>query len=181
MKSESEFAEFIGEEAEPPRVARYSVNEAMIRNWVEALDDHNPVYVDPDVARATGRPDVICPPAMISTWVMSGYRRYREVQRKRREGVAEDFAYSRLLSRLDAHGYTSVVATNVEQRYLREVHPGTHVTCHFTIESVSEKKKTGLGEGHFVTLLKKYVDQNGVLLVEERFRLLRFRPAEVAA
>jgi hydroxyacyl-ACP dehydratase HTD2-like protein with hotdog domain len=55
------------------------------------------------------------------------------------------------------------------------------VTCHFTIESVSEKKKTGLGEGHFVTLLKRYVDQNGVLLVEERFRLLRFRPAEVAS
>ncbi len=169
-------ARYVGEEAEPPRVARYDVNAAMIRNWVEAHDDVNPVYVDRDAARATGRPDVICPPAMISTWVMSGYRRYREVQRLRAEGVTEDFAYSRLLAELDERGLTSVVATDVEQDYLAELHPGDHVTCHFTIESISEPKKTGLGLGVFITLLKKYVDRSDRTLVEERFRLLRFRP-----
>lgn len=167
---------YVGEEAEPARVARYDVNAAMIRNWAEAHDDCNPVYIDPEAARATGRPDIVCPPAMISTWVMSGYRRYREVQRLRAEGVTEDFAYSRLLAELDQHGLTSVVATDVEQDYLAELHPGDRVTCHFTIESISEPKKTGLGLGVFITLLKKYVDREGRTLVEERFRLLRFRP-----
>lgn len=173
---EEKLGQYIGVEAEPPRVARYEVNAAMIRNWIEAHDDYNPVYIDREAAKATGRPDVICPPAMISTWVMSGYRRYREMQKLRAEGVTEDFAYSRLLADLDKAGYTSVVATNVEQDYQAELHPGDHVTCHFTIESISPIKQTGLGRGCFITLLKKYVNQDGKLLVEERFRLLRFAP-----
>lgn len=170
------FAEFIGLEAEPQRVARYDVNAAMIRNWVEAHEDFNPVYVDLEAARETGRRDIVCPPAMISTWVMSGYRRYREVQRLREEGATEDFAYSRLLSLLDAAGYTSVVATNVEQEYYTDIHPGDHVTAHFTIESLSPFKQTALGHGCFITLLKNYVDQNNEPLAQERFRLLRFNP-----
>jgi acyl dehydratase len=167
---------YVGLEAEPARVARYDVNEAMIRNWVEAHDDRNPVYVDRDAALATGRRDVVCPPAMVSTWVMSGLRRYREVQQARAEGRSEDFAYSRLMDTLDKAGYTSVVATNVEQTYVRELHPGDHVTTYFTIESISPLKQTGLGEGRFITLLKHYCDSDDQLVCEERFRLLRFKP-----
>lgn len=168
--------EFVGQEAEPARVARYAVNEPMIRNWVEAHDDANPVYDDPEVAREYGRDGIIAPPAMISTWVMSGYRRWREVQRLRAEQVTEDFAYSRMLALLDEAGFNSVVATDVEQDYLREQVPGTHVTCHYTIESVSPFKRTGLGLGCFITLFKEYVDQHGQTLCEERFRILRFDP-----
>lgn len=173
---EQRFEQFVGQEAEPPRVARYPVNAAMIRNWVEAHDDLNPIYVDADAARATGRADVVCPPAMISTWVMSGYRRWREVQRLRADRVVEDCAYAQLLALLDEAGFTSVVATDVEQEYHRELVPGDHVTAHFTIESISPVKRTGLGDGHFITLHKSYANQHGELLVEERFRLLRFRP-----
>lgn len=168
---------FVGREAEPPRVARYPVNAAMIRNWAEAHDDYNPIYVDADAARATGRRDIVCPPAMLSTWVMSGYRRYRQVQQMRAEGRSEDFAYSELMNHLDRAGFTSVVATNVEQTYHRELHPGDHVTATFTIESVSPLKTTALGDGHFITLYKQYHTGTGDLVAEERFRLLRFRPA----
>lgn len=168
--------QFVGQVAEPPRVARYGVNEAMIRNWVEAHEDFNPIYVDRDVARVTGRSDLVCPPAMISTWVMAGLHRYREIHRKRAAGEVEDFAYSHLLAALDSAGYTSVVATNIEQDYVRELHPGDHVTCHFIIESVVGPKRTGLGEGYFLTLNKRYVDEFDELLVEEKFRLLRFKP-----
>jgi acyl dehydratase len=173
---EEQLAQSVGIEAEPPRVARYAVNEAMIRNWVEAHGDHNPVYVDPQAAKDAGRRDIICPPAMVSTWVMAGYRRYRELRRLREEGVTEDFPYSRLLALLDQAGYTSVVATNVEQDYLRELHPGGQVTAHFTIEDISPFKQTALGEGCFVILFKGYVDQHGDLVCEERLRLLRFAP-----
>jgi acyl dehydratase len=175
---DDDLASYVGVEAEPPRVARYAVNEAMIRNWVEAHDDLNPVYVDAEAARSTGRRDVVCPPAMLSTWVMSGYRRWREVQQLRAEGAAEDFAYSRLMSALDAAGFTSVVATDVEQTYLKELHPGDHVTAYYTIESISPLKSTGLGEGRFITLFKDYRDQHGEPVAEERFRLLRFRPKQ---
>ncbi|MFE7225615.1 MaoC family dehydratase N-terminal domain-containing protein [Nocardioides sp. NPDC057577] len=173
---EARFGDFVGEVAEPPRVSRYAVNEAMIRNWVEAHDDLNPVYVDGDAARATGRDDVICPPAMVTTWVMQGYRRWRQVQALRAEGVQEDHAYSRLLALLDEHGFTSVVATAQEQEYVRELTPGTRVSCHFTIEDISPIKRTGLGNGCFITLRKRYVDQEDQLLVDERFVILRFDP-----
>lgn len=169
-------AEFVGVEAEAPRVARYEVNEAMIRNWVEAHEDTNPIYTDDAVARENGRDGIVCPPAMVSTWVMAGYQRWREVHRLRAQGVVEDFAYSRFLSRLDQAGYTSVVATNVEQDYHQELRPGDHVTAHVTIESISPVKRTGLGEGRFFTLHKRYENQAGDLLVTERFRLLRFKP-----
>ncbi len=177
---EPDLSAYVGVEAEPPRVARYAVNEAMIRNWVEAHDDRNPVYVDADAALATGRPGIVCPPAMISTWVMAGYRRYREIQQQRAAGVTEDFAYSRMMRELDDAGYTSVVATNVEQHYHRELVPGDHVTCHFTIESIGEPKVTGLGPGRFITLLKRYVDADGETVADERFRLLRFKPGGAA-
>lgn len=173
---EAQFGQFVGEVAEPPRVSRYAVNEAMIRNWVEAHDDLNPVYVDRQAAQDTGRGDIICPPAMVTTWVMQGYRRWREVQRLRTEGEQEQHAYSRLLALLDDHGFTSVVATSQEQEYVRELHPGDRVTCHFTIDSISPIKRTGLGRGCFITLHKRYVDEDDQLLVDERFVILRFDP-----
>ncbi|MBM7458299.1 MaoC family dehydratase [Rhodococcus coprophilus] len=173
---ERDYEKYVGQVAEPPRVARYEVNEAMIRNWAEAHDDFNPIYVDADAARATGRDSVVCPPAMISTWVMAGYRRWREVHRMRAAGTVEDFAYSRMLAELDSEGLTSVVATNVEQDYHRELVPGDRITAHLTIESVSPVKRTGLGEGRFFTLYKRYEDQRGELVAEERFRMLRFNP-----
>ncbi|ASR39341.1 hypothetical protein BAY61_16135 [Prauserella marina] len=173
---EARLAAFVGIEAEPPRTARYAVNEAMIRNWVEAHDDANPVYVDRAAAEETGRPGIVCPPAMISTWVMAGYRRHREIHRMRAEGVVEDFAYSRLSRLLDEAGYTSVVATNVDQTYPRDVRPGDRVTAHITIEAISGVKNTALGQGRFLTLRKRYHDADGELLADERFRLLRFKP-----
>jgi acyl dehydratase len=167
---------YVGKEAEPRRVARYAVNEAMIRNWVEAHEDYNPIYLDDAAAQQTGREGVVCPPAMLSTWVMSGLKRYREVQLIRAKSESEGFAYSELMNTLDRAGFTSVVATNVGQTYHRELRPGDHVTAEFTIESVSGPKTTALGEGHFITLYKQYRVQDGELVAEERFRLLRFRP-----
>lgn len=181
MVSMPDLQQYVGLEAEPPRVARYPVNEAMIRNWVEAHDDHNPVYVDREAARATGREDIICPPAMVTTWIMQGYRRWREVQSLREAGQQEDNAYSRLLAVLAEHGFSSVVATAQEQEYVQELHPGDHVTCHFTIEAISPVKRTGLGMGCFITLNKRYVNQHDELLVDERFVMLRFDPSRKEA
>lgn len=169
-----------GLEAEPVRTARFPVDAAMIRHWVEAVEDHNPVYVNASAARDTGRTGMVTPPAMISTWVMSGYRRYREVQVQRARGENEDTAYSRLMSELDAAGYTSVVGTDVEQEYLCEVTVGMTVSCEYRIESVSPVKRTALGDGRFVTLFKNYKDETGESLCLERFRLLRFRPTPSA-
>ncbi|MDT7572677.1 MAG: 3-oxo-4,17-pregnadiene-20-carboxyl-CoA hydratase alpha subunit, partial [Actinomycetota bacterium] len=51
--------------ASAPRAGRDPVNQPMINNWVEALGDTNPIYVDERAARAAGHDGIVAPPAMI--------------------------------------------------------------------------------------------------------------------
>ena len=45
-----------------PPTPPYEVGREKIREFAEAIGDANPVYRDPDAARASGHPDVIAPP-----------------------------------------------------------------------------------------------------------------------
>ena len=54
--------QFEGREVGPPEPADDPVNVPMIRHWVEAMGDTNPVYLDEDAAKASGRDGVVAPP-----------------------------------------------------------------------------------------------------------------------
>ncbi len=45
-----------------PPTAPYEVGREKIREFAEAVGDPNPVYTDPEAAKALGHPDVIAPP-----------------------------------------------------------------------------------------------------------------------
>ena len=45
-----------------PPSAPYEVGREKIREFADAINDPNPVYRDPEAARALGHPDVIAPP-----------------------------------------------------------------------------------------------------------------------
>ncbi|MFF3564503.1 MaoC family dehydratase N-terminal domain-containing protein [Streptomyces sp. NPDC002574] len=45
-----------------PPTAPYEVGREKIREFAEAIGDPNPVYLDPEAAKALGHPDVIAPP-----------------------------------------------------------------------------------------------------------------------
>jgi uncharacterized protein len=192
-----QLAQFEGQSIGPPTSAPDPVNQPMIRHWVEAMGDANPVYVDEDLARASGFPGVVAPPTMLQAWVMRGYRATVETEAARQAnvalaGVAEPnsevgeassndgspgpSAQDRLFALLDSAGFTSVVATNCEQKYTRPLVLGDRLTTTSVIESVSPKKATGLGDGHFVTTRTDFTDQHGELVATMRFRILRFRP-----
>ncbi len=56
--------------------------------------------------------------------------------------------------------------------------PSSSATSATTVyESVSDEKKTALGTGFFLTWLTTYTNQDGEVLGRQRFRVLRFRPA----
>ena len=55
-----------------PRVGRDPVNQPMINNWVDAIGDDNPIYIDEAAAKAAGHPGIVAPPAMIQVWTMMG-------------------------------------------------------------------------------------------------------------
>ena len=118
----------------PPVLADDPVNVAMIRNWVEAMGETNPIHLDEEAAKASGRPGIVAPPTMLQVWKMRGLKA---------QGPREPSAQSELLELLDANGFTSVVATNTEEEYLRELVLGDHLTTSSTIEAVSERRRPG--------------------------------------
>jgi 3-oxo-4,17-pregnadiene-20-carboxyl-CoA hydratase alpha subunit len=159
--------EFEGREAGEPERGADAVNQPMIRHWVEAVGDENPVYVDPEAAGKSVHGEIVAPPVMLQAWVMRGIR-----PRPTSGGNARD----ELMQLLDDAGFTSVVATNCEQEYHRYLHLGDHLSATTTIESVSGEKATGLGVGHFVTTRVDYRSDDGELVGTMRFRILKFKP-----
>ena len=157
-----------GRDVGPAEAADDPVNVPMIRHWVEAMGESNPIHLDAEAARATGRDDVVAPPTMLQVWTMKGLK----AQHGRPDNLQTE-----LLQVLDDAGFTSVVATNTDQAYLRELVPGDHLSATSRIESVSEEKTTGLGVGHFVTTMTEFHDQAGELVGTMTFRILKFKPA----
>jgi uncharacterized protein len=155
-----------------------AVNQAMIRHWVEAMGDENPVYLDEEAARANGFPGVIAPPTMLQAWIMRGYKATAELAEARAAGRVSEGGTpaDELMAVLDEGGFTSVVATNCEQEYHRPVVLGDRLSVSSSIETVSPEKQTGLGVGHFITTLLDFTDQNGEPVASMRFRILKFRP-----
>jgi acyl dehydratase len=45
-----------------PPTPPYEVGREKIREFADAIGDHNPAYRDPEAARALGHPDVVAPP-----------------------------------------------------------------------------------------------------------------------
>lgn len=162
---------FTGRELRATTPAQDPVNQPMIRHWAEAMGDTNPVYTDAEAARATGREGVVAPASMVQAWTMRGYAATVDPP----EGGTGGF--DELVALLDEGGYSSVVATDSEFTFLRELVPGDHVAVRESVESVSAEKKTGLGTGRFVTTLKTYTDAQGETVATQRWRTLRFRPA----
>ena len=179
---DQQLAAFVGQSTDGTIDAPDEVNQAMIRHWVEAMGDTNPVYVDEAAARAAGYPGIIAPPTMLQAWIMRGLRASQQVESDRAEGrVQGDGPSDRLMSLLDHAGFTSVVATNCDQHYERPLVLGDRISVVSVIESVSPEKTTGLGVGHFITNRMDYTDQHGEPVATMRFRILKYRPPAKAA
>jgi uncharacterized OB-fold protein/acyl dehydratase len=151
-----------------PRAAPDVVNLPMIRHWVQAMGDTNPVYTDAEAAARSVHGGLVAPPAMTQVWTMRGLRPAGGEDRGDPLGL--------MSAALDEAGFTSVVATNSEQEYYRYLRLGEQVTVRSTLDDVSGPKRTALGEGWFVTTRSTwYVGTEAVASM--MFRILKFRPA----
>lgn len=148
-----------------PVVGRDPINRPMINNWVEAMGDANPIYVDDDAARAAGHDGVVAPPAMAQVWTMRGLNGQR----------AQDDPLGQTSALFDEAGFTSVVATNCDSTYHRYTRPGEQVSLSAELLDVVGPKTTALGEGWFFTTRNVWRVGDEVV-AEMRFRILKFRP-----
>ncbi|WP_156687950.1 bifunctional MaoC family dehydratase N-terminal/OB-fold nucleic acid binding domain-containing protein [Mycobacterium sp. Marseille-P9652] len=153
-----------------PRDARDPVNQPIINNWVEALGDRNPIYVDDVAARAAGHPGIVAPPAMIQVWTMFGLGGERP----------KDDPLGPIMQLFDDAGYIGVVATNCEQTYHRYLRPGEQVSITSEMGDVIGPKQTALGEGYFVNqhIIWRVGDED---VAEMNWRILKFKPGAAAS
>jgi uncharacterized OB-fold protein/acyl dehydratase len=151
-----------------PRAAPDAVNLPMIRHWVQAMGDTNPVYTDAGAAARSVHGGLVAPPAMTQVWTMRGLRPAG--------GEDPGDPLGLMSAALDEAGFTSVVATNSEQEYHRYLRLGEQVTVRSSLEEVTGPKRTALGEGWFVTTRSTwYVGTEAVASM--MFRILKFRPS----
>jgi 3-oxo-4,17-pregnadiene-20-carboxyl-CoA hydratase alpha subunit len=199
----TELAALVGQASGAPNLSPDAVNVPMIRHWVEAMGDHNPVYASDAAAREAGYDQRIAPPTMLQAWIMRGLRASLLVEEARAAGTEQGTGpMDIMMGLLDDEGLTSVVATNCEQHYDRPLVVGDRVLARSVIESISDPKRTALGTGRFLTTRLDYVavPDNDVPPEEEvtdevvhalftagepvatmRFRILKFLPPVRAA
>jgi uncharacterized protein len=197
-----ELGALVGKSSGAPQLSPHAVNEPMIRHWVEAMGDTNPIYTSEEAAQSHGHDGVIAPPTMLQAWIMRGLLASQLVDAAREAGEDPGSgANDSLMHLLDVEGLTSVVATNCEQRYGRPLVIGDRLLVSSVIEAVSDPKRTGLGTGRFITTRLDFtavpdaeVPENlsaeevealaagGEQVAVMRFRILKYLPpAKVAA
>jgi uncharacterized OB-fold protein len=155
---------FLGPTPGPTRVGRDPVNLPMVHHWCQALDDQNPAYLDPE---GSSRGHLIAPPGMLQTWIMDAPR-----------DPAKPSPSDEVMKRLDAAGYTSVVAVNYDHEYHRELLHGETVSVRTYAEDLSPaEKQTALGPGYFTTTVYEYLVGDEVVGVG-RMRILKFKPKQ---
>jgi acyl dehydratase len=145
------------------------VNLPMIRRYVDAMHDENPVYVDDDAARASGRDGVVAPPAMLPVWTMGGYRATLAALREPDAGRG-------VFGALAEAGFTLTPGTNISQRYARELRPGDRLRARGEVAAVSGEKETALGRARFVDLRSTYRDGDDQLVGDQVLRVIAFDP-----
>jgi acyl dehydratase len=167
---------YVGQPMGPPAAAPDPVNVPMIRHWVAALDDRNPIYLDHDFAKKTRHGGLVAPPAMLQTWTMPT---------PKIEGIAErggspvEASQENVVKALDRAGFTGTLATNSELEFVRYLRPGERLRTTSVLESISQRKTTGLGQGYFVTWVTRYRTESGELVGRQRFRIFKFDPRTI--
>lgn len=106
---------FVGRAYPPSSV--YEVGREKIREFADAIGDDDPVYHDPDAARAAGHPDVIAPPTFAIVVTM-----------RADAVVVEDPEFG-----LD---FTRVVHREQSFRARRPIHAGDRLVCTVHVDSI---------------------------------------------
>ncbi len=167
---------YVGKPMGPASVAPDPVNLPMIRHWVAALDDRNPVYLDEAFAKTTRHGGLVAPPTMLQVWTMPS---------PKIEGIAErggspvEMSGDNVIRALSAAGFTGTLATNSELEFVRYLRPGDHLQTSTELESITSRKTTGLGQGFFVTWVTTYATADGEVVGRQLFRIFKFDPRTI--
>ncbi len=152
------------------------VNQPMIRHWVAAFEDANPIHIDAAVAAASRFGEIVAPPLMLQTWTMATPKITGIADRG---GSPVEGARAKVLSLLDDAGFVGTLASNSEFEIVRYLRLGDEVSATTVLESVSPPKQTRLGSGYFVTWITTYMVAAETVGLQ-RFRIFKFKPGSTS-
>jgi len=120
----------------------FEVERVKVKEFVEAIGDDNPIFVDKETANSEGYPDTPCPP----TFITLAFQEFTLAYLK---------AFEELGISLD-----SVLHGEEEYEYPGEIYPGDLLTCNMVFESIV-KKQTKSGQMYLITLRTLFTNQRG--------------------
>jgi hypothetical protein len=145
-----------------PRFGQVAVNAPMVRQFVAAIHDPNPLWWDDRLAtEVAGGP--VAPPAMLVTWVTAA-------------AWAPDGSGGpghALLTSVPMPG-DSMINVSSEIELFDHLRVGDWLNVVEEVESISEEKATQVGRGHFLTVVARFRRHTGQLVAVQRNVMLRF-------
>jgi crotonobetainyl-CoA:carnitine CoA-transferase CaiB-like acyl-CoA transferase/acyl dehydratase len=149
------------------RHAQVPVSDFAIRFWCGAVGDRNPIYVDAAAARTAGYEGIIAPPAMMQSWVAPSLLP---------DAKSSPTVHAIVRAQFRRLGFTSILATDYIQDYDRPAQLGDLLSQVSWVESVSDRKQTRVGTGHFVTIAFEFSNQRKEQVGSLRVRTFYYVP-----
>lgn len=153
--------------------APLEVSEYIISHWCETLEDGNPLYLDEDYARSRGFRGRVAPPASVMTaltmpfrwpWPPTGHKPQRHIHYEIKELL----------------GLPVGIISDIEVEYSEPAEVGDRISVSQRLVSISKRKKTRLGDGHFWTMDRLYWKQDGSLVARERLTAFGYGAEEAS-
>ncbi len=147
------------------------VNEAMIRHWCEAIQDANPVYTDRDYAATSRYGGIIAPPAMVQAHCTPPLWPEQE--------TAPDPIFLAVRTCVEA-GCSASLGVSMAYEFLHPLCPGDEIIYRIKLLSVSPRKSTKVGTGHFLAAEYHYSNQTGLPVCRQVLTVFQYHPHDQA-
>ncbi|NYG45340.1 acyl dehydratase [Bradyrhizobium sp. IAR9] len=141
-----ELKDWIGREVHYP--AREELGRALIRYFVLALGDENPLYLDDAYAREAGHPSVIAPPTLVCETCQYSHQR------------PETNGYIGHEWHLPITGCRMIRAGN-DYEFMRTILPEDRISVTWALEDIVERASSRGGPQLFVSSVARYRDATG--------------------
>lgn len=144
--------DMIGKDLVPPMT--FEVEKGAIRRLAEAIEDLNPLYIDPDYAARSKHGNIIAPPLMVTTM-----------------GAPE--LQEALMNKIPVGPKKNGIVRGFEVEFFRPLKAGDKVIVTCKVENI-EGKESKLGFMVNITTVRIFTNQKGEVIARETMAAARW-------
>jgi acyl dehydratase len=153
-----------------------------IWNFLEAVEDANPIYWDEETAGKSRFGRIIAPPQMLMAAGMGSWWVPPYIAQRQQKAIEEQGAnpHAEVMAIVNKLGYNTATNVTREDEFIDVFGPGDgRLKSQSRVIDVSEEKQTRVGKGVFITTETEHRTEAGDRLVARtRNILLMYNPSE---